>query len=80
MDPSVGGSGDPWDHPALLASIDDLCSAHFRTTNRSDNPSNLIPGTTNLPTPSKLFSRPSAQNLTGSTEQDTLGGACQLVN
>jgi hypothetical protein len=23
--------GDPWDHPKLLASIDEICSKHFRT-------------------------------------------------
>jgi hypothetical protein len=34
-DPSAGSLGDPWDHPELLASIDDLCNNHFRFNNRS---------------------------------------------
>jgi hypothetical protein len=35
-DPTAGGQGDPWDHPEFLASIDNLCSKHFRFKNRSD--------------------------------------------
>jgi hypothetical protein len=40
-DPSAGSLGDPWDHPELLASIDDLCNNHFRTTSRSGVPLHL---------------------------------------
>ena len=36
--PSVESPGDPWDHPDLLASIDDLCTTHFRLNKRADAP------------------------------------------
>jgi hypothetical protein len=75
MDPSAGNMGDPWDHPAILASIDDLCSTHFRNTKRSVPPTKPIPGSTLPPTSTNLFSRPSSPNNTGSTAQATLGGA-----
>jgi hypothetical protein len=75
MDPAAGGSGDPWDHPAILASIDDLCSAHYHTSNRTVIPSNPPSGTSTTPSLTKLFTHPSALNHAGFTEQVTLGGA-----
>jgi hypothetical protein len=75
MDPSTGDMGDPWDHPTILASIDDLCSTHFRNTKQSVTPTNLIPGSTHPPTSTNLFSWPSSPNNTGSTAQATLEGA-----
>jgi hypothetical protein len=75
MDPAAGGSGDPWDHPAILAKIDDLCTTHFQTSNRPVHPSNPTPGTANTPSHTKPFTRPITQNLSGSSKQVTFGGA-----
>jgi len=35
---AVESPGDSWDHPDLLASIDNICSSHFRINKRDDEP------------------------------------------
>jgi hypothetical protein len=45
--------GDPWDHPKLLASIDEICAKHFRTKQKTDS-TGLNPDPTDLAATSLL--------------------------
>jgi hypothetical protein len=75
MDPSAGSMGDPWDHPTLLASIDDLCNNHFRTSRRSVAPVHLIPGPTQPSTATNPITQSVSPATVGTTSQATIEGA-----
>jgi hypothetical protein len=75
MGPAAGDSEDPWDHPAILAKIDDLCTTHFQASNRTVHPSNPTSDTTIPPSLIKPSTRPIAQHHSAFSNQYTHPGA-----
>jgi hypothetical protein len=67
-----GNMGDPWDHPAILASIDDLCSRHFRGK-KSNESTSLSPGPT-VPASAAKPCNSTGPPVTFETLQSSLGG------
>jgi hypothetical protein len=64
--------GDPWDHPALLAKIDDLCSSHFQNK-KTDAPMGLRPGPTAPAPATQSFTQP-VPPASFETDLNTFGG------
>jgi len=74
MGPAAGDTEDPWDHPATLAKIDDLCTAHFQASNRTVHPTNPTSDYTIPPSHIKPSTRFIPQHLLTSSTQYTHPG------